>query len=198
MTTDETNSPPRGNTVPLVAALHELAQPTTGKPDLGALAELRGAASDDPTRTMRAYKHVLPWLSATASPQELDDAVLFGSLFASHFPRGGRKYSLGRALRRVKDKTESGSVDLRVDALLGAERGDLAPLLRRLVALCRSKEIELDWQDVWWVIRGWRHPLFFQQKRIARDYWGTPSERSEDEANSTDDETQRDDGRAAR
>ena len=146
---------------PFVQRLYELA----ARKDRAALAELRRSFANPLT----ALPYVVPFLRREASRREEDTLVLVAGLFALHPVRGS--LSLARAMRISAEKSES--VGLRFQALLDSDAEDLPTHLRHAVALVRSKELAIDYDDLLQTVRWWRSDDRNRQRRWARDFWGT-------------------------
>ena len=134
-----------------------------------ALATLRGSLRDG--HDLDAAPYVLPFVT---DPRDEPHAFLVAGLFALH-PEPGSS-TVGDALRRVKGLTDSESIELRFRALLSASRAELPTHLRHAVTLIASKQIGLDWGDLYQALRFWEadpltaggaHP----KRRWARDFW---------------------------
>lgn len=149
---------------PLIAALERLVE----KEDRAALSALRRSLSAD--GTSHAYPYVVPFFPREASRWLEETYLLVAGLFALH-PTSGTT-SLAAALRRVRDKTSSPSIEQRFAALLDAHPQDLPPHLRHAVALARSHEIAIDWDDLLRTVRYWNESA---RRRWARDFWGGAS-----------------------
>lgn len=148
---------------PLISALERLVQAE----DRAALAALRRSLAED--AVAHAYPYVVPFFPGQASSWLERTYLLVAGLFALH-PAVG-PFSLGTALRRVRDMTGSSSIERRFVALLDAHPEDLGPHLRHAVALVRSKDIPLDWHDLLRTVREWN--MDWARRRWARDFWGS-------------------------
>jgi len=150
---------------PLVSALERLA----AADDRGALSALRRSLSED--AVAQAYPYVVPFFPREATPWLERTYLLVAGLFALH-PASGSS-TLAAALRRVRDSTQSDSVEKRFVALLDAHPENLGPHLRHAVSLVRSSEIPIDWHDLLRTIRNWNHES--ARRNWARDFWGGSS-----------------------
>ncbi|GAB4211218.1 MAG: type I-E CRISPR-associated protein Cse2/CasB [Sandaracinaceae bacterium] len=134
-----------------------------------ALAALRSSLRDG--CELEAAPYVLPY---GITPAEEQAAFLVAGLFALHPERGSA--SLAAAMRRVRDDTQSESVEHRFRALLSAGRAELPTHLRHAVALVASKGIALDWADLFRAVRDWDADGAQRAKRRwARDFWSDAS-----------------------
>jgi CRISPR type I-E-associated protein CasB/Cse2 len=153
---------------PFIRSLYALAQ----RKDRAALAELRRSV----TSPLSAMPYVVPFLAKDASDRDERAFALVGALFALH-PEPGSS-TLADALRRLAEKSES--VALRFRALLDAEPEDLPVHLRHAVALARSQEIPLDYDDLLRAVRFWGDPDKPRQRAWARDFFAPRHEDSDE------------------
>ncbi len=157
--------------VPLILGLERL----VSRDDRAALAALRASLADD--AVARAYPYVAPYFPRATNAWIERSLLLVAGLFALH-PQSG-PLTLAQALRRVRDKRDSASVELRFAALLDAHPDDLASHLRHVVSLVRADDIGIDWHDVARTVRGWHRES--ARRRWARGFWaGTPEAEGED------------------
>ncbi len=82
--------------------------------------------------------------------------------------------SLGRALQELARQSQSGSLEMRVMAMLKSDAEHLPGHLRQLVSLLEAKEIGLDWNLLLLHLFDWDHPDRYVQKWIVRDYYTEP------------------------
>lgn len=153
---------------PFVKRLYELA----AREDRAALAELRRSFSNK----LAALRFVVPFLSKGASASEEAAHVLVAGLFALHPSPGS--LSLARALGIVA--RDSDSVELRFRALLNADDVDLPTHLRHAVSLVRSRDLDIDYDDLFWTIREWGRESKRKQRAWARDFWGHTTDAAEE------------------
>ncbi len=182
----EAATTPADRVAAFVARLRRLAD----EEDRGALAALRASLQDPYGMAAAASPYVFPFLPDTEDVYRDRAFFLIGALFALHPEPGGDGVSLGRAFRRINVEQEgpaggdNESLRRRFVALLDADAADLAEHLRHAVSLARAKQIPLDWdrllRDVLW----WRNESRFVQRRLARDFWQTPSSAFETEGES--------------
>jgi CRISPR type I-E-associated protein CasB/Cse2 len=134
-----------------------------------ALAALRRSLQDG--RSLDAAPYVLPF--GIGASDESSAFVLAG-LFSLH-PEVGSA-SIAEALRVVKVRKKSESVELRFRALLSASRTELPVHLRHAISLAASESISVNWANLYWALRMWdtepnnfdgRHP----RRQWARDFW---------------------------
>jgi CRISPR system Cascade subunit CasB len=150
---------------PLVAMLERI----YADDDRAKLAALRQGLT--PATEASVYPFVAPFFPSPPRPWIERAYILVAALFALH--PGDAGLTIGAALRRVLDYTESESVELRFAALLNAHVDDLGDHLRHAVSLARSKDVPIDWNDVLYGVLGWEHEDRRVQRSWARDFWGS-------------------------
>lgn len=143
-----------------------------GKEDRGALADLRSGLGKAPGQMTRVHRHVVPYLPEQNRSNDrwyYLTATLFGLC-----PEHRKQYSLGKAFRALREKSES--MDHRFTALLNADAEDLGNHLRHAISLLKANDQPLDWYRLFADILQWDHPEGYVQLRWARDYYaGTTS-----------------------
>lgn len=158
----------------LIEHLFQLAQ----REDRGALAALRRSLDEEAQSFAGAAQVIARVLPSELRRQQEEDAYLTAGLFALAPSDAG--LPLPVALRRVAEGGAS-SIELRFTAMLAAGREDLPSHLRHAVTLVRSKGLELDWADLLDSLSGWSHASSYVQKRWARHFWASQSEKPESE-----------------
>lgn len=158
---------------PLVGYLISLAE----QDDRASLAALRSALR--PGRELEALRFVVPFLAtngrndtpllAARRRRDEDDAILLASLFALYPENGG--LSLASAMSKIFHDTQSESIEGRFRALLSAHRNELDTHLRNAVSLCASKNLPLDWNDLYLAILQWDSDEEKARRAWARDFW---------------------------
>jgi CRISPR system Cascade subunit CasB len=143
-----------------------------------AFAALRGSLQDG--HELDAAPYILPFVS---DPRDEPHAMLVAGLFALH-PEPGPS-SVADALRSVKVKTDSDSVELRFRALLSASRAELPIHLRHAVSLIASQGLGLDWGDLYDSLRWWERDAqsaggMHPKRRWARDFWASSGDDTAD------------------
>ncbi|MGH2353251.1 MAG: type I-E CRISPR-associated protein Cse2/CasB [Chloroflexota bacterium] len=170
-----------------VAGLERLAKPEDAQgrdlpPDRAALAAMRRGLGREPGEAPEMLPHVASMLDRDV--REVDEWAyyLVAALFAWHplpWPQreeAGRRSSLGVSLARLSDRTESGSAERGMVALLNSHRDDLAERLRRAVGLLRSHEVPVDWTRLLYDLLRWDQLDRRVQRQWARDFWGAGGE----------------------
>lgn len=134
-------------------------------------AELRRGLGEAPGTVAEAYRHIVQYLSQDCDRWTERAYYLAATLFALHPQEGGAGISLGHALRQVRAKTESESIEHRFVALLNAHPDDIAEHLRHLISLIRSKNIPIDWHLLLDHLLHLRSESAYVQRQWARDFW---------------------------
>jgi CRISPR system Cascade subunit CasB len=146
---------------------HLLSLTQEGREDRGALADLRSGLGREPGQMARVHRHVVPYLP---EGKRYDDrwyyltATLFGL-----YPKHRRDYSVGRAFRPLRKKSDS--MEQRFTALLNADADDLGDHLRHAVSLLRANEQPLDWFRLMGDLLQWDHQEGHVQLSWARDFY---------------------------
>lgn len=162
------------NTHPFITYLESLRE------DRGALAALRRGLGQPPGDAREMYPYVVRWLPAEAGAQRETAYYLVAALFAYH-PDPGGNGNLGQAFRRTLDTNgDSTATERRFTALLTAHQDDLPFYLRQAISYLKSKEVPVDWHQLFADILAWGHPAGYIQKHWARAFWGRST--SEDQA----------------
>jgi CRISPR system Cascade subunit CasB len=156
------------NVHPFVAYLEELRD----REERGALAILRRGLGQPPGGAVEMFRYVVSWLPAQVTQRQEAVYYLVAALFAYHpAPRG--EGNLGAAFRRsLGEQEDTTAVERRFAALLAAHPEDLGFYLRQAVSLLRSKEIPVDWHQLFRDLLAWGHPSGYVQKQWARAFWG--------------------------
>ncbi len=144
------------------------------KQDRGSLAALRRGLGQEPGSVAAVYPVVVPHLPEEGAGDDWR-YYLIGGLFAWH-PSCAASGNLGdhfRALRQMSD-----SMEKRFVTLLATHRDDLPDHLRQAIGLLKSKDVPVNWDQLFRDLRNWDHPDRFVQRRWARSFY-RPSAGSE-------------------
>jgi len=150
--------------------------------DRGTLATLRKGAGKSPGSAIEQYPFVVPWIPKDCSYWKENVYYLIAGLFALH-PDSGGKNNLGEVFRTLYQKTKSESIEDRFVALLNSHPEDLPKHLRHAVSLAKSKDIPVDWHQLFNDIERWNASGKWVQKRWAKAYWGKKKESTADVKN---------------
>jgi CRISPR type I-E-associated protein CasB/Cse2 len=143
--------------------------------DRGALAALRRGLGQPPGDAREMYPYVVRWLPAEASAPREAAYFLVAALFAYHSGPDGSG-NLGQAFRRTLDPNDDNTaIERRFIALLTAHPDDLPFYLRQAISFLKSKEVPVDWHQLFADELAWGHPAGSVQKQWARAFWGRPT-----------------------
>jgi CRISPR system Cascade subunit CasB len=141
----------------------------------GALASLRRGLGEPLGDAREMYPYVVRWLPAEAAPSREAAYYLVAALFAYH-PDAGGNGNLGQAFRRTLDANgDNAATERRFTALLTAHPDDLPFYLRQAISFLKSKEVSVDWHQLFADILAWGHPNGYVQKQWARAFWSRPT-----------------------
>jgi CRISPR system Cascade subunit CasB len=152
---------------PFVAYLQGLAE----KEERGALAALRRGLGQPPGTVPAMYPYVVPWLPQEGGAWREAPYYHVAALFALH-PAAGGSGNLGAAFRLARGDEENEAVERRFTALLAAHPDDLPDYLRQAVGFLRSKDVAIDWDQLFQDIQHWGLPTRMVQKKWAGAFWG--------------------------
>jgi len=156
-----------------LAFLHSLRD----REDRGALAALRRGLGKPPASVPETFPLVIPRIPNDATKWEEELYFMIASLFA-FYPSPEGEGDMGSVFRHIRSKTKSESVEKRFIALLRAHRDDLSDHLRHAVALAKSHDIPINWNELFVDLRKWNWASLVSQRKWAKSYW---KEKSEDE-----------------
>lgn len=143
--------------------------------DRGALAALRRGLGQPNGQAREMYPYVVPWLPAESGGPREAAYFLVAALFAYH-PDAGGVGNLGEAFRRTRDpQGDNTAIERRFTALLTAHPDDLPFYLRQAISFLASKDVPVNWQQLFADIQHWGHPDGYAQKQWARAFWGRPT-----------------------
>ena len=145
--------------------------------DRGTLAALRRGLGQPPGDAREMYPYVVRWLSAEPSARREAAHYLVAALFAYH-PDPGGSGNLGQAFRRTLDPNgDDTATERRFTALLTAHSDDLPFYLRQAISFLQSKEVPVDWHQLFADVLGWATlPLHAQKQCKVRAFWGRPTD----------------------
>ncbi|MFH2102438.1 MAG: type I-E CRISPR-associated protein Cse2/CasB [Chloroflexota bacterium] len=135
----------------------------------GALAALRRGLGQPPGSVAEMYRYIVPHLP-TARNQEIA-CYLIAPLFALH-PKPGGVGNFGAHMRKCDpDGKSSDALERRFTALLSAHPDDLPGYLRQSVTFLKSKEIPVNWNQLFWDLQNWDDEDRRVQKKWASAFW---------------------------
>ena len=116
---------------------------------------------------VRAYPYIVPFLPKEKYKHA--SYFLLAGLFALHPEHTSKEYwTIGKAFCLLP-KTDSR--EKRFKALLDAEGEQLANHLQQAVSLLKSKEIKINYHQLFKDIQGWTHSKKYVQFQWAKDFW---------------------------
>jgi CRISPR system Cascade subunit CasB len=140
--------------------------------DRGALAALRRGLGQPPGDAREMYPYVVRWLPAETSRQREAAYFLVAALFAYH-PDPGGNGNLGQTFHRTLEPDgDNTATERRFTALLTAHQDDLPFYLRQAISYLASKDVSIDWHQLFTDVLAWGHPAGYVQKQWARAFWG--------------------------
>ena len=162
ITTDEMPKDDR-----LIRYLRGLNKPPQNR---AALANLRRGLGKPPKSVMEMYPYLGQFLYNDSKHNYETAVFIVAALFAYYPDAPGNAGNLGDSIRRMKD--DSDSIEKRFVALLNAEAEDLPYYLRQIIGLLKSKEIAVNWNQLFRDIKNWNSDKRYVQTAWARSFWG--------------------------
>lgn len=139
--------------------------------DRAALANLRRGLGKPPKTAMEMYPYLGRFLSHETKHNYENAVFIIAALFAYYPDAAGNVGNLGASLRKLKD--ESDGIEKRFVVLLNAEADDLPYYLRQIIGLLKSKEIAVNWEQLFKDVKNWSSDKRFVQQNWARSFWGS-------------------------
>jgi hypothetical protein len=83
--------------------------------------------------------------------------------------------NLGNHLAKARAEGNEDALERRFTALLSAHPDDLPDYLRQTISILKSKEIPINWNQLFSDVQWWSHPDYGDRvkKRWATAFWGT-------------------------
>jgi CRISPR system Cascade subunit CasB len=158
---------------PFIAYLQSLAQ----SEERGALAALRRGLGQPPGAAAEMFRYVVPFLPENSSRATEAAYYLVASLFALH-PKSTETGNLGGHLAQARDDNNPEALERRFTALLAAHPEDLPDYLRQAISYLKSKEIPVNWEQLFYDLQNWEQPerRTRVQKAWAGAFWGRQRE----------------------
>jgi CRISPR system Cascade subunit CasB len=140
----------------------------------GALAALRRGLGKTPGTAVEMYPYVVPHLPSERNQERA--CYLIAPLFALH-PQPSGTGNFGDHMRRCDPEGKnSEALERRFTALLSAHPDDLPDYLRQAISFLKSKEIPVNWNQLFWDLQNWDErrddPKYSVQKKWAGSFWG--------------------------
>jgi CRISPR system Cascade subunit CasB len=152
------------------------------KDDRGALASLRRGLGQKPGSAPEMYRYIVPLLPENPPPWQEKAFYLIAALFASH-PKLTNKGNLGTHLAIARAEGNEDALERRFTALLSAHPDDLPDYLRQTISLLKSKEVAVNWSELFYNLQSWSHPEYGDRvrKSWATAFWGYRKTSSEED-----------------
>ncbi|MCY4235882.1 MAG: type I-E CRISPR-associated protein Cse2/CasB [Cyanobacteria bacterium MAG CAR2_bin_4] len=143
--------------------------------DSSAVGTLRRSLMFDPGTDSRAFPLVEHWTNGK-TPRDRGTIYLAAGLWAQVVRRQGQGKPMlfPDAMRRVRDKHKSDSIEKRFATLLDADPDELRWRLRSALTLVASQGTALAWPDLLDDMLKWHYSDRRVQTQWARHFWGEP------------------------
>lgn len=158
---------------PFIARLQQLAQAQ----DRGALSALRRGLGKAPGEAPEMFRYVEPFLPGQRSELLENVYYLLASLFALH-SQSTLNGNLGDHLALTRSENGDDALERRFTTLLACHPEDLPDYLRQAVSFLKSKEIPINWNQLFWDLQNWDNEDRRVQKKWANSFWSRASEQS--------------------
>jgi CRISPR system Cascade subunit CasB len=157
------------NIHPFITYLQSLAE---GQ-DRGALASLRRGLGRPPGAAPEMYRYVEPYLPQKRSASQETAYYLVAALFAFH-PKSISDGNMGTHMAKARTEGGEEALERRFTALLNTHSDDLPDYLRQAVSFLKSKDIPINWDQLFWDLQNWDREDYMVQKHWASTFWGRP------------------------
>lgn len=150
--------------IPIIKFLEE------NKEDRAVMAHLRRGLGKPPGTVVEMFPYVSRYFEGKGPA---DDAkFIISSLFAWH-QQSTDKGNMGDHFRKISNAfgQENESAERRFRALLNAHFDSLHYHLRQAVGLAKSKDVPINWSQLYRDIINWSRPERFVQKNWAKAFW---------------------------
>ena len=142
-----------------------------------ALAALRRGLGQEPGSVPEMYPHV-EWYKVTRDNESY--IYMTASLFALH-PSSTKFGNMGHHLRALaREIGDDASTERRFVQLLRMRRDTLEPRLRQHISILKSKDIPVNWHQLFRDLRNWERSERFVQRNWAGAFWYRQSESEND------------------
>ena len=157
---------------PFISRLYMLAEAG----DRGALAALRRGLGQPPGTTAEMFAYVEPF-----NPPGWCAWVyyLIASLFAFH-PKVARGGNMGTHMAAAGSERSREALERRFTTLLAAHREDLPDYLRQAVSFLKSKDVPVNWNQLFLDLQRWQDEERTVQRRWAREFWSQRNPENEE------------------
>lgn len=151
----------------------------------GALGDLRRGLTGQPGTTPAMFPYIASWVPEKARNRwEEKVYYLVASLFAYYQSgaAGGKGLrtetgNLGQHCRVLQQKeNQSDSFERRFTSLLNAHPDDLQAFLRQVISVLKSKDISINWHQLFQDLLYWNSDSKYIQRQWANSYWAYKTE----------------------
>lgn len=139
--------------------------------DSAVVATLRRSVAFDPGTFSPAFPIVEPVVAGLSDRRRRLYYLVAGLWALGQRRSSGPPVPLQAALYRVARGRDSGSIELRFNALLDSDADELPHRLRQVVSLVTADQIAIDWPQLLIDLIGWESDSRYVQQRWARAYW---------------------------
>lgn len=143
----------------------------------GALAELRRGLGQPPGACASMYRYIVPFLPEKCSRRSEAIYYLIGALFASH-PDNATAGNMGAHLAAARSENGGEALERRFTCLLASHIDDLPDYLRQTIGFLKSKNVPVNWQQLFWDLQQWDNEERSVQKHWANAFWGRQVEKT--------------------
>lgn len=159
------------------------------KQQRGELAVLRRGLSQPPGSDVNMYRYVARFVPGFARGRLREQVYyLVAALFAYH-PLSTKKGNFGNHMRASAGDANLEAVERRFTVLINSHPEDLPDYLRHAVSLLKSKDIAINWEQLFKDLCHWDHPDRYVQRQWANSFWGYSPEVDESTKNEEQPET---------
>jgi len=151
---------------PFIARLQELAK----NEDRGALADLRRGLGKPPGSAPEMYRYVEPFLPSQRSSTQENAYYLVAALFGFH-PLSTPNGNFGSHMAKTLSDESADALERRFTILLSSHFNDLSNYLRQAVSFLKSKDIPVNWNQLFWDLQKWDDEERKVQKKWANSFW---------------------------
>jgi len=140
--------------------------------DRAMLATLRRGLGKSVGESIEIFPILMPVIGSNPSEEHMASAFQVASLFALH-PVHTEKGNFGEHVKRLKQAgQEESSTERRFIQLLRLRRESIDAPLRQHVQILKSKDIPINWNQLFYDLQYWSHPDHFVQESWAKAFWG--------------------------
>lgn len=142
-----------------------------------ALAALRRGLGQEPGEAPGMFPYVVRFVQDWNE----SDVYMVAALFALH-PSSTKFGNMGNHLRALAQELgDDASTERRFVQLLRMRRDTLEPRLRQHISILKSKDIPVNWYQLFLDMRRWNYSSRRVQRNWAGAFWGYKSSESENE-----------------